>query len=75
MTENEDRRISEILDSLGQVEPPAPGALEAARGVLWQVVAEDMLATPGRADDQAVKRRAAEMRRQAERRRPAEPGS
>jgi hypothetical protein len=68
--------IIELLGDFGQVEPPAPGALEAAREVLWPVVAEEMLsAAPANNEDQNIRRRAAEIRRQAERRRRAEPGS
>jgi hypothetical protein len=33
------------LERLGQVDPPAPGALDAAREVLWSAVAAEMLAT------------------------------
>jgi hypothetical protein len=68
--------IIEVLGAFGQVEPPAPGALEAAREVLWPVVAEEMLsAAPASDEDQDSRRRAAAIRRQAERRRRAEPGS
>ena len=31
------------LQALGQVEPPAPGVLTAAREVLWSAVAGEML--------------------------------
>ena len=39
------------LDRLGQVDPPSPGVLDAAREVLWSAVAAEMLATapPGAA--------------------------
>lgn len=33
-----------LLRALGQVEPPGPGVLEAAREALWSAVAEEMLA-------------------------------
>jgi hypothetical protein len=33
------------LARLGQVDPPAPGVLDAAREVLWSAVAAEMLAT------------------------------
>jgi len=33
------------LELLGQVDPPAPGVLDAAREVLWSAVAAEMLAT------------------------------
>jgi len=33
------------LDRLGQVDPPSPGVLDAAREVLWSAVAAEMLAT------------------------------
>ena len=32
-----------LLRALGQVEPPGPGVLEAAREALWSAVAEQML--------------------------------
>ncbi len=68
--------IIELLGAFGQVERPAPGALESARAALWSVVAQEMLsAGPAYDDDQTIRRRAAEMRHQAERRRRAEPGS
>lgn len=68
--------IVELLRPFGQVEPPDPGALEAAREVLWPVVAQEMLsAAPPNNEDQDIRRRAAEIRRQAKRRRRAEPGS
>lgn len=36
------------LRALGQVEPPGPGVLEAAREALWSAVAAEMLsADPG----------------------------
>jgi hypothetical protein len=40
----EDRDMEELLRALGQVEPPVPAALEAAREVLWSAVAAEMLA-------------------------------
>ena len=33
------------LERLGQVDPPAPGVLDAAREVLWSAVAAEMLTT------------------------------
>lgn len=33
------------LELLGQVDPPAPGVLDAARETLWSAVAAEMLAT------------------------------
>jgi hypothetical protein len=33
------------LGRLGQVDPPAPGVLDAAREVLWSAVAIEMLTT------------------------------
>ena len=33
------------LDRLGQVDPPSPGVLDAAREVLWSAVAAEMLGT------------------------------
>ena len=45
--------IIQLLGAFGQVEPPASGALETARAVLWSVVAEEMLsAAPADDDDQ-----------------------
>jgi hypothetical protein len=43
------------LRALGQVEPPGPGVLDAAREALWSAVAEEMLSAgpagrAGRAD-------------------------
>ncbi len=32
-----------LLRALGQVEPPGPGVLAAAREALWSAVAEEML--------------------------------
>jgi hypothetical protein len=34
---------AELLGMIGQVDPPAPGALQDAREVLWSVVADEML--------------------------------
>jgi hypothetical protein len=68
--------IIELLGAFGQVERPAPGALETARAMLWSAVAEEMLsAAPVDDDHRNIRRRAAEIRRQAERRRRNEPGS
>ena len=42
-----------LLRALGQVEPPGPGVLEAARETLWSAVAEEMLsADPAARADQ-----------------------
>jgi hypothetical protein len=47
--------LSGELARLGQVPPPGPGVLEAARETLWAAVAAEMLAT----GDEAGSRRAA----------------
>jgi len=39
-----DPELDELLRALGPAEPPGPGALEAAREVLWSAVAGEMLA-------------------------------
>jgi hypothetical protein len=39
-----------LLRALGQVEPPVPGVLEAARGVLWSAVAEQILSAGAAGD-------------------------
>jgi hypothetical protein len=45
VTENwADPESAGLLRALGQVEPPGPGVLEAAREALWSAVAEEMLA-------------------------------
>jgi len=60
------------LERLGRVDPPAPGVLDAARGVLWSAVAAEMLATapPGaapRAGEPAARRNDEETARQPRR--------
>ena len=46
--------MSDELHRLGHVDPPAPEALDAAREILWQAVAAEMLATDPTAPHQAV---------------------
>jgi len=41
--ERADAEGAGLLRALGQVAPPAPGVLEAAREALWSAVAEEML--------------------------------
>jgi hypothetical protein len=38
-----DQQIAETLRALGEVEPPAPGVLQAAREALWSAVAGELL--------------------------------
>ena len=52
------------LELLGQVDPPAPGVLDAAREILWSAVAAEMLAagpasgrTASADQDQSAQRR------------------
>jgi hypothetical protein len=40
-----DPDITELLGGVGQVDPPASGALETARETLWSAVADEMLFT------------------------------
>jgi hypothetical protein len=67
-----------LLRALGQVEPPGPGVLEAAREALWSAVAGEMLST-GPAGDRAEAGRAGaagtDPSREDIRRRRAGPGS
>jgi hypothetical protein len=42
---NDDPPDLEDLELLGQVDPPPPGVLDAARELLWSAVAAEMLPT------------------------------
>jgi hypothetical protein len=69
-----------LLCALGQVEPPRPGVLEAAREALWSAVAEEMLsagpaASAGRADAGRVGAPGTDRSREDVRRHRGEPGS
>jgi hypothetical protein len=64
------------LELLGQVNPPDPAVLDAAREVLWAVVAGEMLshAGPGEAgESRRIPEREAGQPRQSGCRRPADP--
>jgi hypothetical protein len=63
-----------LLGLLGQVQPPDPGALAAAREVLWSAVAEEMLSA-GEAGDSERTRTHGTDRSQIDSRRRTEPGS
>jgi hypothetical protein len=63
------------LRALGQVEPPAPGVVEAARERLWSAVAEEMLAAGPQEHPRRTRAAGADRSRDGIRRRPAEPGS
>jgi hypothetical protein len=41
--DREDSDIADVLNAVGQVNPPSSGVLENAREVLWQVIVEEML--------------------------------
>lgn len=62
------------LAALGQVDPPDPAVLDAARELLWAAVAAEMLSA-GEAESHRRKDRGAEGPRQAENRRSADPGA
>lgn len=62
------------LEALGQVGPPDPAVLDAARELLWAAVAAEMLA-PGEAASSRTAKRETEGPRQAEHRPPADPGA
>jgi hypothetical protein len=64
-----------LLRALGQVEPPAPGVLEAAREVLWSAVAGETFSAAA-ADEPGRARAAGTDRSQPDaRRHRTEPGS
>jgi len=68
-----------LLRALGQVEPPGPGVLEAAREALWSAVAGEMLSAGPAGGDRTDAGRAGaagtDPSREDIRRRRAEPGS
>jgi hypothetical protein len=65
--------ITAMLRALGQPEPPAPGALDAAREALWSAVAGEMLSL-GPADDAGRTRAAGTDRQREDIRRQTGPG-
>ncbi|HEY6296814.1 MAG TPA: hypothetical protein VIX15_14225, partial [Streptosporangiaceae bacterium] len=71
---NDDPPDLEELERLGQVDPPPPAVLDAAREVLWSAVATEMLATApdaGHAGEPSATRQAEEPAREP---RPADAG-
>jgi hypothetical protein len=62
------------LEALGQVGPPDPAVLDAARELLWAAVAAEMLSA-GEAESHRRTDRGAEGPRQARHQRPADPGA
>jgi hypothetical protein len=62
------------LRTLGQVEPPVPGALEAAREVLWSAVAGEMLSAGPAGDAGSTRAAGTDRSREDIRRRRTEPG-
>ena len=79
MTEDwADLESAGLLRALGQVEPPGPGVLEAAREALWSAVAGEMLSAGpagGRSEAGRAGAAGADPSREDIRRRRAEPGS
>jgi hypothetical protein len=71
----DDRENADLLGVLGQVDPPAPSALQAARDLLWSAVAQDVPAAgpPGDAGQAAMP--AGAQPEQLARRRRTDPGS
>jgi hypothetical protein len=62
------------LRALGQVEPPGPGVLDAAREALWSAVAEEMLsADPAGGTGRTRRARTGSLRDDVQRRR-TDPG-
>ncbi len=64
----------EALGQVGQVDPPDPAVLDAARELLWAAVAAEMLSA-GEPESHRKTEREAEGPRQAEQRRPGDPGA
>jgi hypothetical protein len=83
--DREDSDIADVLNAVGQVNPPSSEVLENAREVLWQVVVEEMLSTADahlgpvehKADkpERAVRQRRPGNSQQTQQRRNASPGS
>ncbi len=63
------------LNALGQVAPPDPAVLEAARELLWAAVAAEMLSAGEAGESHRRTGRQAGGERKAERRPPADPGA
>ena len=63
------------LEALGQVAPPDPAVLDAARELLWAAVAAEMLAAGEAGESRRRTDRQAGHPRQAEHRPPADPGA
>lgn len=62
------------LERLGQVTPPPPAVLDAAREMLWAEVAAEML-TSDKLDGTGAPRRITNREQQAPRRLPPDPGA
>jgi hypothetical protein len=63
------------LELLGQVAPPPPAVLDAAREILWTAVANEMLSTHGPSESGQITRREADRQQRAPRRLPPDPGA
>jgi len=63
------------LEALGQVDPPDPAVLDAAREYLWAAVAAEMLSAGETTASPQTAKREAEGPRQAENRPSADPGA
>jgi hypothetical protein len=64
-----------LLRALGQVEPPVPGVLEAAREVLWSAVAGEMLSAGAAGGAGRARAAGTDRSRDDSRRHRTEPGS
>jgi hypothetical protein len=64
-----------MLRALGQVEPPVPGVLQAAREVLWPAVAEEMLSAGAAGDADRTRAGGTDRSQHDIRRHRTEPGS
>jgi hypothetical protein len=63
------------LERLGQVTPPPPAVLDAAREILWAAVATEMLDTHGPGESGQITQREADRQQRAPRRLPPDPGA
>jgi hypothetical protein len=63
------------LEQLGQVTPPPPAVLDAAREILWTAVATEMLDTHGPGESGQITHREADRQQRAPRRLPPDPGA
>jgi hypothetical protein len=76
MTEDKAELVNaELLAVIGQVDPPAPSALEDARDVLWSAVADETLSTGAVGDAERMRERGTDRAQQIARRRRTDPGS